>query len=93
MYDHAYGNVETIFPSSGPATPVLQTPVNCEETTDLTPTLDWSDYGALDGSTQAAFELQVSDNDPFFGGIVRKNVKFVTATLRAAARGTAFNVS
>ena len=68
MYDHAYGNVETIFPSSGPATPVLQTPVNCEETTDLTPTLDWSDYGALDGSTQAAFELQVSDNDPFFGG-------------------------
>ncbi len=67
MFDHAFGNVQTIFPSSGPATPVLETPVNCAETTDLTPTLDWSDYSALDGSTQAAFELQVSDNDPFFG--------------------------
>lgn len=66
LFDHAYGSVHTDFTSNGPATPVLTTPTNCVEVTDLTPSLDWSDYAALDGSTQQAFEIQVSDNDPFF---------------------------
>ena len=54
-----------------PAAPVLQTPLNCADTysTDpgspLSPTLDWSDYVALDTSTQQAFQLQI-DDDPLF---------------------------
>lgn len=72
QYTHSFGSVYTKFASTGPVTPVLQTPLNCADTysTDpgspLSPTVDWSDYVALDTSTQQAFQLQI-DDDPLFG--------------------------
>lgn len=74
-YSHPFGAVYTKFAASGPATPVLVEPLNCVDTytlqpaSALTPTLDWSNYVALDSSSQAAFQLQV-DDDPLFGSPV-----------------------
>lgn len=75
QYQHAFGAVYTKFSSTGPSTPVLVEPLNCVDTytlqpaSPLTPTLDWSDYVALDSSTQAAFQIQL-DDDPLFGSPV-----------------------
>lgn len=72
QYSHVYGAVYTRLTASGPAAPILVEPLNCVDTftvkpaSPLTPTLDWSDYAALDGSTQAGYQVQV-DDDPLFG--------------------------
>lgn len=71
-FDPTYGGVHTDLLSTGPSIPELLSPVECVDLYDedpaspLTPTLDWTDYGALDGTTQDNYQVQV-DDDPLFG--------------------------
>ncbi len=91
-YAHPYGSVTTSFTSSGPATPVLIEPLDCVDTytikpaSPLTPALDWSDYAAYDGTTQAAYQIQV-DDDPLFGSTLIDQTVNSTASVYTTALG------
>src|SRR5690606_5593679 len=73
QYNHIFGSVITqLRIESGPLAPTLIEPLACVDTytlypvAALTPVLDWSDYSALDESTQKGYHIQV-DDDPLFG--------------------------
>lgn len=75
-FDHAYGSVLTNPNAAGAATPILQTPLDCVDThsldpnAGLTPSLEWSAFGSLDGSTQINYQVQVDENPTFAAPLI-----------------------
>ncbi len=107
QFTHPYTSnaVTTTFNASGPGAPILLTPVsvsgppNCVDTytikpsAPLEPNLDWSDYAALDGSTQKSFQIQVSTDSGFASTVIDYTAPPVnTASIFAVNSGIlAFN--
>lgn len=98
-YSHPFGSVYTKFDATGPSAPILTEPLNCIDTytvkpaSPLTPTLDWSDYVAIDGSTQAAYQIQV-DDDPLFGStLIDQTVSSTASTYTVALGQMTYNVT
>lgn len=92
-FQHQLTNTHTtINLPEGPLRPILIEPLDCVDTytinpaAPLTPALDWSDYAAADGSTQAAFQIML-DDDPLFGSPVFDETVASTASIYSVGLG------
>jgi hypothetical protein len=99
QYSHPFGSVYTKFSATGPVTPVLQTPLNCVDTyttspaAPLSPALDWSDYAALDSSTQQAFQIQLDDDPLFTTPLIDETVASTSSVYSVGLGELTYNVT